>query len=82
MHTVPSNNKRKTKQQRLGILRRNGVSGFKIDEKGVVRSAKTKRPLVSTLTHTTKQVAEHFIKWRDSLKKSMIGHNGGPKVDD
>ena len=82
MHTVPSNNKRKTKQQRLGILRRNGVSGFNIDDNGVVRSAKTKRPLVSTLTHTTKQVAEHFVKWRDSLKKSMIGHNGGPKVDD
>ena len=82
MHTIPSNNKRKTKQQRLGILRRNGVSGFKIDDNGVVRSAKTKRPLVSTLTHTTKQVAEHFIKWRDSLKKTMLGHNGGPKIDD
>ena len=79
MHTIPSNNKRKTKQQKLALLRQNK---YHVDEHGVVRSVKTKRPLVSTLTHTTRQVAEHFIKWRDSLKSSMIGHNGGPKVDD
>ena len=78
MHTEISNNKRKTKQQRLALLRQNK---YQIDDKGVVRSAKTKRPLVSTLTHTTKQVAEHFLKWRDSLKKTMIGHNGGPDID-
>ncbi len=82
MHTEMDNNKRKTKFQRRAILRKNGISGFKIDDKGVVRGVNSKRPLVSTLTHTTKQVAEHFIKWRDSLKKSMIGHTGGPKVDD
>lgn len=81
-HTNISNNKRKTSQQRRALLRKNGISGFEIDEHGVVRSIKTKRPLVSTLTHTTKQVAEHFIKWRDNLKSSMIGHNGGPRVDD
>ena len=57
-------------------------SGVKVDDKGVVRSSKTNRPLVSTLTHTTKQVAEHFLKWRDSLKKTMLGHNGGPNIDD
>ena len=82
MHTIPSNNKRKTTQQRRAILRRNGISGVKVDDKGVVRSSKTNRPLVSTLTHTTKQVAEHFLKWRDSLKKTMLGHNGGPNIDD
>jgi len=79
MHTIPSNNKRKTKQQKLALLRQNK---YQIDEHGVVRSAKTKRPLVSTLTHSTKQVAEHFLKWRDNLKKTMLGHNGGPKIDD
>ena len=79
MHTNPSNNKRKSKQQKLALLRQ---KKYHIDEYGVVRSNNTKRPLVSTLTHTTRQVAEHFIKWRDNLKNSMIGHNGGPKVDD
>jgi|TARA_B100001094_G_scaffold63037_2_gene58942 hypothetical protein len=41
---------------------------------------KTKRQSVSTLTHTTREVAIHFLAWREALKnKSMIGHNGGPK---
>ena len=41
---------------------------------------KTKRNPVSTLTHTTKEVALHFLKWREQQKKnSLIGHNGGPK---
>jgi|TARA_B100001094_G_scaffold201493_1_gene195483 hypothetical protein len=40
---------------------------------------KTKRP-VSTLTHTTREVAIHFLAWREKQKqKTMIGHNGGPK---
>ena len=82
MHTIPSNNKRKTKQQRRAILRKNGISGFKLDEHNVVREIKTKKTLVSTLTHTTREVAEHFLKWRDNLKKTMLGHNGGPKIDD
>ena len=81
MHTEISNNKHGNAQKKA-ILKRNGISGLKIDNKGVARSQKTNRPLVSTLTHTTRQVAEHFIKWRNSLKSSMIGHNGGPKVDD
>jgi len=79
MHTIPSNNKRKTKQQKLALLRQNK---YQIDEYGVVRSAKTKRPLVSRLTHSTKQVAEHFLKWRENLKKTMLCHNGGPTIDD
>tara|TARA_B110000211_G_C14043871_1_gene538024 strand:+ start:1104 stop:1238 length:135 start_codon:yes stop_codon:yes gene_type:complete len=41
---------------------------------------KTKRSPVSTLTHTTKEVAIHFLAWREAQKnQSMIGHNGGPK---
>jgi hypothetical protein len=41
---------------------------------------KTKRNPVSTLTHTAKEVAIHFLAWREAQKnKSMIGHNGGPK---
>ena len=41
---------------------------------------KTKRNPVSTLTHTAKEVAIHFLKWREQQKKnSLIGHNGGPK---
>jgi hypothetical protein len=40
---------------------------------------KTKRP-VSTLTHTTREVAIDFLRWREKQKqKTMIGHNGGPK---
>lgn len=41
---------------------------------------KTKRQSVSTLTHTTREVAIHFLAWREKQKqKTMIGHNGGPK---
>ena len=41
---------------------------------------KTKKSPVSTLTHSTKEVAIHFLAWREKLKdQSMIGHNGGPK---
>lgn len=41
---------------------------------------KTKRSPVSTLTHSTKEVAIHFLAWREKLKdQSLIGHNGGPK---
>jgi len=41
---------------------------------------KIKRP-VSTLTHSTKEVALHFLKWREQQKKnSLIGHNGGPSL--
>mgnify|MGYP003117674211 FL=1 len=40
---------------------------------------KIKRP-VSTLTHTSREVAIDFLRWRKEQKeKSMIGHNGGPK---
>ena len=73
-HTKISNNKRANAQKKA-ILRRNGIAGLKLDNN-------SKRPLMSTLTHSTREVAEHFVKWRDSLKKSMIGHNGGPKNDD
>jgi hypothetical protein len=42
---------------------------------------KSKRSPVSTLTHTTREVAIHFLAWREkqNVKSSMIGHNGGPK---
>ena len=41
---------------------------------------KNKKSPVSTLTHTTREVAVHFLAWREAQKnKSMIGHNGGPK---
>lgn len=40
---------------------------------------KIKRP-VSTLTHTSREVAIDFLRWKKEQKeKSMIGHNGGPK---
>ena len=40
---------------------------------------KKRRP-VSTLTHTPREVAIDFLRWREEQKnKSMIGHNGGPK---
>ena len=35
---------------------------------------------VSTLTHTPREVAIHFLAWREKQnQKSLIGHNGGPK---
>lgn len=41
---------------------------------------KNKKSSVSTLTHTTREVAIHFLAWREKQKaKTMIGHNGGPK---
>jgi hypothetical protein len=41
---------------------------------------KTKRSPVSTLTHSTREVAIHFLAWREKLRnQSLIGHNGGPK---
>ena len=41
---------------------------------------KTKRSPVSTLAHSTREVAIHFLAWREAQKNhSMIGHNGGPK---
>jgi|TARA_A100001035_G_scaffold116114_1_gene91089 hypothetical protein len=45
-----------------------------------MKKAKIKRP-VSTLTHTTKEVALDFLRWREEQKKkSLIGHNGGPSL--
>ena len=42
-----------------------------------------KQQMVSTLTHTTREVAEDFLRWREEQKlKSMIGHNGCPFGDD
>ena len=41
---------------------------------------KTKISPVSTLTHSTREVAIHFLAWRERQKPtSLIGHNGGPK---
>jgi|TARA_B100001094_G_C18190316_1_gene806721 hypothetical protein len=41
---------------------------------------KVKRRPVSTLTHTTREVALDFLRWKkEQREKSMIGHNGGPK---
>jgi|TARA_B110000503_G_scaffold39960_1_gene65667 hypothetical protein len=34
---------------------------------------------VSTVTHTTEEVAKHFLAWRKAQKKnSLIGHNNPP----
>ena len=42
-----------------------------------------KRQMVSTLTHSTREVAEDFLRWREEQKlKSMIGHNGCQFDDD
>ena len=39
--------------------------------------------MVSTLTHSTKEVAIHFLKWREEQRNaSLIGHNGCPFDDD
>ena len=39
--------------------------------------------MVSTLTHTTREVAIDFLRWRDELRNaSLIGHNGCPFDDD
>ena len=58
MHTIPSNNKRKSKQQKLALLRQ--------------AKSQDKKPMVSTLTHTTREVAEHFLEWRKKFKLSLI----------
>jgi len=42
------------------------------------------RQPVSTLTHTTKQVARHFLAWRKAQQSKLeqkLGHNGGPPLD-
>jgi hypothetical protein len=45
---------------------------------------KNKRNKVSTLTHTTREVAIDFLRWREELKNkknkrhSLLGHNGCP----
>ena len=34
---------------------------------------------VSTVTHTTAEVAAHFLAWREAQRnKSLIGHNNPP----
>ena len=39
--------------------------------------------MVSTLTHSTREVAIHFLKWREEQRNaSLIGHNGCPFDDD
>ena len=42
-----------------------------------------RRQPVSTLTHTTREVAEDFLRLREEQKlKSMIGHNNPPDDDE
>ena len=39
--------------------------------------------MVSTLTHSTREVAIHFLKWREEQRNaSLIVHNGCPFDDD
>jgi len=45
---------------------------------GLLNKKSIKVP-VSTETHTTREVAEHFLKWREAQKKTLIGHNNPPK---
>jgi hypothetical protein len=41
------------------------------------------RQMVSTLTHTSREVALDFLRWREEQKSSsLIGHNGCPFDDD
>lgn len=68
MHTEISNNKK----QKRAMMRRN-VSALKNE-----KSIEVRQP-VSTITHTTRQVAEHFLAWRNRLKNSLIGHNNPPE---
>ena len=56
------------------MLRRNGISGLKISGTDQAETPVVKRKMFSTLTHSTREVAEHFLKWR-----KKINHNGGPK---
>jgi hypothetical protein len=37
---------------------------------------------VSSKTHTAKEVAEDFLRWREELHKNQRGHNGGPPMTD
>ncbi len=47
------------------------------------RKEMAKRKPVSTLTHTTREVALDFLRWREEQKQaSMIGHNGCPFDDE
>ena len=75
-HSDISNNKRKTNsnKQKLGLLRRNCVAGLKISGTDQAETPVSERKMFSTLTHSTREVAEHFLKWRKKLH-----HNGGPK---
>ena len=46
---------------------------------------KRRRAPVSTETHTTRQVAVHFLAWRKAKQSkldSKLGHNGGPPLND
>ena len=77
MHTRISNNKR-GQRQKQALLKRNRRSVQHL------QNAKTieKRQPVSTLTHSTREVAEHFLEWREQQKDlSMIGHNNPPEDD-
>ena len=57
--------------------------------KGIIMSNSTlvqrQRQPVSTETHSTKQVARHFLAWRKAQKAKLdakLGHNGGPPIND
>ena len=80
-HSNISNNKRKSNnnKQKLGLQRRNGIAGLKISGTDQAETPVARRKMVSTLTHSTREVANHFLQWREKLKNSLIGHNGGPK---
>ena len=64
----------------LKLVRRKLFNAYRISNNK--RKQRRVRQPVSTLTHTTREVAEHFLKWRENLKETMIGHNGGPKIDE
>ena len=54
--------------------------GTWLGEKNKVNGRST---MVSTLTHTTREVAIDFLGWREEQKQqSMIGHNGCPFDDE
>jgi hypothetical protein len=41
-----------------------------MDSKAAEQFAFANAEMVSTLTHTTREVAEHFLEWRKNLKKT------------
>lgn len=65
MHTSISNNKRKAR-----------MASSLVNKKSI--KPELRQP-VSTLTHSSREVALHFLEWREAQQNnSLIGHNNPP----